>query len=101
MRSLLIFDVALAIVALALFCVDIWADWNDLLGTRMSEEKVVGRRVDDLFDRQPVIPDQIEIYPLQRILVLQYEQVSSLWHKYPSVGIFAENDVIMFCKRGE
>ena len=100
MRYLLLIDVLLFSIAISLLCVDEWYDGKELLGTRISEHMLEGLNVEMLFSKQPVIPDLIEIYPLDNVLFLRYEEEASFLHKYPCVEILAVNGIIRYCGVG-
>ncbi len=99
MKFLLWLDSVLLAVALALCGVDVWCDCNALMGSRVSEGKVKGHQIQDLFDGQPVVPDWIEIYPLDKSVLLYYYRSNVALHEYPWVELFVHDGVVLGCDR--
>ena len=64
MRLIWKFNLVVATVAFSLIAADFLLDRMELLGSNCSSDRIKGSRIDALFDGQPVIPDRIDVFPL-------------------------------------
>ena len=90
-------NIALAALVVVLYCVDEWFEFNLALGSRCSAERIVGMKEGELFDGQPVIPDWLEISPLEHRVRYRYARTRLLWRDYPRVEAVARDGVIEEC----
>lgn len=97
MKRIWIVNLALTAVAVSLLCADLLLDRRELLGSHCSRAQIEGRRINALFDGQPVMPDKIDVSPLDGMVNLLYKSDRYFWHCYPTVTIVAEGDVISLC----
>ena len=97
MRLIWKFNLVVATVAFSLIAADFLLDRMELLGSNCSSDRIKGSRIDALFDGQPVIPDRIDVFPLDEMVNLFYKSDGYFWHCYPTVTIVTEGDVISLC----
>ena len=96
MRPILALNGVLFVIALVLFAIDMWCDRNSLLGANVKEKTLLGRRMEELLDMQPVIPNRFIIFKDSNLIGFIYEQEDSFWHKYPFVEVVLVNERV-FC----
>ena len=97
MRLIWKFNLVVATVAFSLIAADFLLDRMELLGSNCSSDRIKGSRIDALFDGQPVIPDRIDVFPLDEMVNLFYKSDGYFWHCYPTVTIVAKGDMIALC----
>ena len=98
MSKMWILNLALIAVSCILLAIDKRIDSQVLLGSKVDEGRFEGRELKEIFDGQPVVPDEIVIDPLNDAVLLIYHADGSFWHKYPTVGILTKGERITFCK---
>ena len=97
MRRIWKFNLVVATVAASLIVTDFLMDRMELLGSNCSCDRIKGSRIDALFDRQPMMPDRIDVFPLDGMVNIIYKSDRHFWHCYPTVSIVTEGDVISLC----
>ena len=97
MMRIWILNIVLAAVAVSLLCADLLLDRRELLGSHCSYAQIEGKRIDVLFDGQPVVPDRIDVFPLYGVVSLLYKSYTSFFHHYPTVTIVVDEDMISLC----
>ena len=97
MKRIWIFNLVIVAVAVSLLCADLLLDRRELLGSHCSRAQIEGRRIDALFDGQPVIPDRIDVSPLDDAVNIFYKSDTYFWHHYPTVTIVVLRDIVSLC----
>ena len=99
MRRLIWINIVLIVLSLVLGGVDMWCDRSVLMGSRTSSEEINGHPMQNLFDGQPVVPDYIEIYPLNRTVLLYYYRDNFWFRRFPWIELFVHDGVILSSER--
>ena len=95
-------NLALTVLAASLYVADECLERKLILGNRCSAEKMIGREERELFDNQPIIPDRVDMLPLEHIARYTYGNVKSVWRRdYPHVEVVAKDGVICACRVGD
>lgn len=92
MRSILVVNGALLALALVLFCFDWWSDRSFLMGSSVKSANVIGRRMEDFLDGQPVVPDRIFISWDGDLIGFVYKPDRRFWYKYPGIEVDFYNE---------
>ena len=98
--ALSVLNVALVALSLALLFAEIYFERTSPLGFGRHDEEIIGKSVEDLFVRTPVLPDCFVASSCgsSSQLCLFYDEEKALLWTYPSRFLVVSSNSVVFCQ---
>ena len=102
MRRLLLIDAVLLVLLALLSAANRHFDRKALMGSHARWDKIEGQRLEDVIVGQPVIPDEIYLYPFERIfrrkIRLKYYKSDNCLFRYPYIELHATDERVLLAE---
>lgn len=102
MRRLLLIDAVLLVLLALLSAANRHFDRKALMGSHARWDKIEGQRLEDVIVGQPVIPDEIYLYPFERIfrrkIRLKYYKSDNCLFRYPYIVLHATDERVLLAE---
>ena len=102
MRRLLLIDAVLLVLLALLSAANRHFDRKALMGSHARWDKIEGQRLEDVIVGQPVIPDEIYLYPFERIfrrkIRLKYYRADNCLCRYPYIVLHATDERVLLAE---
>ena len=102
MRRLLLIDAVLLVLLALLSAANRHFDRKALMGSHARWDKIEGQRLEDVIVGQPVIPDEIYLYPFGRIfrrkIRLKYYKSDNCLFRYPYIELHATDERVLLAE---
>ena len=102
MRRLLLIDAVLLVLLALLSAANRHFDRKALMGSHARWDKIEGQRLEDVIVGQPVIPDEIYLYPFERIcrrkIRLKYYKADNCLFRYPYIVLHATDERVLLAE---